>query len=166
MLKLLKRSAQAERQVAKKAAKQSKNEFKGNLIRFRQAVTEANREMRANKKASRQASKDAWELGPLAPKRNLGIDNYDALSGGIRVDWTNMGTYKPKAAVVEKRCAWAGGVKQLCLAPKDRVVILDGPDKGKIDKIKDINLEAGYLTLETCNQVSSKLQNLAAITSH
>lgn len=152
MLKLYKRAAQAERQVARKVARQTKNEAKGDRIRFRQAVTEANKEMRANKKASRQASRDAWELGPLAPKRNLGIDNYDALGGGLRTDWTNMGTYKPKPEVAERRCAWAGGTKQLNLAPKDRVVILDGPDKGKIDQIKAINLETGSVTLESCHQ--------------
>ncbi|KAI9155401.1 KOW motif containing protein [Paramyrothecium foliicola] len=152
MQKLAKRVAQAERQAARRVSKANKNEDTYQRIRFRQAAAEANEEIRKNIKTSRQARKDAWELGPVAPKRDLGIEPYDALSGYLRTDWTNQGNYKPKPKIVEQRCAWAGGSKQLNLAPKDRVVILDGPDKGKIDKIKDVDTMAGTVTLENCHQ--------------
>lgn len=154
MQKLAKRVAQAERQVARRSARNSKSELIQRQKRTRQGQMEAAEEIRIGIKEARVARREAWELGPLAPKRDLGIEKYDTIQSALRTDWSNQGLLNPRPEVREKRCAWAGRPNQLNLAPLDRVVILDGPDKGKIDRIKTVDPRSGTVTLESCHQVS------------
>lgn len=102
---------------------------------------------------ARRARKEDWAMGPLAPKRDLGFNGYGMFAESVRTDWSNYGLHAPRPEIIAKRCAWAGGVKQLNLAVSDRVVIMDGPDKGKIDRIKTINLQSGHVTLENNHRV-------------
>ncbi|KAG5931540.1 hypothetical protein E4U53_001711 [Claviceps sorghi] len=155
MQKLVKRAAQAERQASRRARQQMERQNIDNRIRNRQALRSAVSEIRQNLKDARQARKDDWELGPLAPKRDLGFNNYGAIKESVRQDWTNAGTHQQKIELIEQRCAWAGGVRQLNLAPQDRVVIMDGPDKGKIDRIKGVQAGSGTVTLETHHRALS-----------
>ncbi|KAK2591735.1 hypothetical protein QQS21_010556 [Conoideocrella luteorostrata] len=155
MQKLVKRAAQAQRQATRRAQQRMEQENIDNRIRNRQALRSAVSEVRQNLKDARQARKEDWEMGPLAPKRDLGFNNYGAFKESVRQDWTNYGLHQARPQLVEKRCAWAGGVRQLNLAPQDRVVILDGPDKGKIDRIKDVQAENGTVTLEVHHRALS-----------
>jgi large subunit ribosomal protein L24 len=157
MQKLVKRVAQAERQVARRAARQTKGDLIQRQKRTKQGQIEAVREIQDTIKESRLARRDAWEKGPLAPKRDLGISNYDTINSALRTDWTNQGMLNPKPEILEKRCAWAGGSKRLNLAPQDRVVILDGPDKGKIDRIKAVDPDSGVVTLEERHQAVTSI---------
>jgi len=152
MQRVLKRTAQAQRQVVRRAAKQAKKGKQETRNRHQDVLTAANREIRNNLRDARRARREDWELGPLAPKRDLGFNDYGTFQENLRQDYTNNGVFVARQKVVEQRCAWAGGVKQLSLAPDDRVVILDGPDKGKIDRIKAINAESGTLTLQNRHQ--------------
>lgn len=154
MQKLVKRTAQAQRQAARRARQHVEQVEIGNKIRNRGALRSAVAEVRNNIKEAREAQREAWEMGPLAPKRDLGFNGYGVISETLRQDWTNFGTSRARPEVVAKRCAWAGTPNQLNLAVGDRVVILNGPDKGKIDRIKDIKPEHGTVTLETCHKVS------------
>ncbi|GJN73366.1 KOW motif containing protein [Purpureocillium lilacinum] len=149
MQKLVKRAAQAQRQAGRRARQRVEQEAIDHRMRNRQALRSAVSEVRQNLKDARRARQEDWEMGPLAPKRDLGFNNYGAFRENVRQDWSNYGLHQPPPKVVEQRCAWAGGVKQLNLAPQDRVVILDGPDKGKIDRIKAVQAENGTVTLET-----------------
>lgn len=124
-----------------------------NRMRNRQALRSAVSEIRQNLKDARQARREDWEMGPLAPKRDLGFNNYGAFKETVRQDWTNYGLHQARPQLIEHRCAWAGGARQLNLAPQDRVVIMDGPDKGKIDRIKDVQAENGTVTLENYHRV-------------
>lgn len=153
MQRILKRTAQAQRQVARRATKTEKKEKQAIRVRHVQALKAAGQEIRMNLRDARSARKEDWELGPLAPKRDLGYNDYGTFKEGIRQDYTNNGNYVPQKKIIEQRCAWAGGVTQLNLAPEDRVVILEGPDKGKIDRIKEINKEDGTLTLQNQHKV-------------
>ncbi|GAB0134249.1 hypothetical protein EsDP_00002629 [Epichloe bromicola] len=155
MQKLVKRAAQAQRQATRRARQQMEQENIDNRIRNRQALRSAVSEVRQNLKDARQARKENWEMGALAPKRDLGFNNYGAFKETVRQDWTNYGLHQAKPQLIEQRCAWAGGVRQLNLAPQDRVVIMDGPDKGKIDRIKDVQPESGTVTLETHHRALS-----------
>ncbi|KFA61217.1 hypothetical protein S40285_06449 [Stachybotrys chlorohalonatus IBT 40285] len=155
MQKLLKRANQAQRQAQRRATEVAKRDRINAINRNKESLRRANQEVRQNLRDSRQARQDAWELGPLAPKRDLGFNGYGLLKESARTDWSMDGRLSLKPELLEKRCAWAGGSKQLNLAPKDRVVILDGPDRGKIDRIKEINLAVGSVTLENCHQVMS-----------
>ncbi|KAG8673558.1 hypothetical protein FPOAC2_07004 [Fusarium poae] len=155
MQKLAKRVAQAQRQAGKRAEKAAKSEQTNYKLRNRQAIRAAVSEVRQNLQDARRARQEDWELGPIAPKRDLGFNGYGMFTEGVRTDWSNYGLYSPRPEILRKRCAWAGGVKQLNLAVSDRVVIMDGPDKGKIDRIKSINLQAGLVTLESHNRAIS-----------
>ncbi|KAM0201762.1 hypothetical protein ACHAPI_001813 [Fusarium lateritium] len=155
MQKLAKRVAQAQRQAGKRAQKAAKTDEITYQLRNRQAIRAAVSEVRQNLQDARRARQEDWELGPIAPKRDLGFNGYGMFSEGVRTDWSNYGLYRPRPEVLQKRCGWAGGVKQLNLAVSDRVVIMDGPDKGKIDRIKSINVQAGLVTLETYHRAIS-----------
>ncbi|KAM5348668.1 hypothetical protein ACJ41O_008492 [Fusarium nematophilum] len=155
MQKLAKRVAQAQRQAGRRAQKAAAAEQGAYKKRNQQAFQAAVTEVRKNLIDARRARKEDWELGPIAPKRDLGFNGYGVFEEGARTDWSNYGLFTPRPEVLEKRCAWAGGVKQLNLAVSDRVVIMDGLDKGKIDRIKSINLESGYVTLENNHRAIS-----------
>ncbi|KAF4451388.1 hypothetical protein F53441_5654 [Fusarium austroafricanum] len=155
MQKLAKRVAQAQRQAGKRAQKTAKTEQINYKLRNRQAIRAAVSEVRQNLQDARRARQEDWEMGPIAPKRDLGFNGYGMFAEGVRTDWSNYGLYTPRPEVLAKRCAWAGGMKQLNLAVADRVVIMDGPDKGKIDRIKSINVQSGHVTLENCHRAIS-----------
>ena len=153
MQKVFKRAAQAQRQVTRRMQKKKKEsmlaERKGNNNEAKYATAE----LKKNVKDARLARKEDWELGPLAPKRDLGLYNkYGAVQERFRYNWNQSSEKFISPAVVEARCKWAGGPNQLNLAVGDRVVIMDGPDKGKIDRIKAIYKETGSLTLQTYNK--------------
>jgi large subunit ribosomal protein L24 len=153
MQKLAKRAAQAQRQAVRRAARIAEETRKTEQNRARRYLKEANAEIRSNIHEARRARKEDWELGPLAPKRDLGFNGYGEISTGRR-DWSQGGQFKINPELAAKRCAWAGGVKQFCLAPGDRVVIMDGQEKGKIDRIKSVQPEDGLVLLEKLNRVS------------
>ncbi|KAF5012875.1 hypothetical protein FDECE_1093 [Fusarium decemcellulare] len=155
MQKLAKRVAQAQRQAGRRAQKAAETEAIGYKLRNRQALRAAVSEVRQNLLDARRARQEDWEMGPLAPKRDLGFNGYGQFSEGARQDWSNYGLYTPRPEVIQQRCAWAGGVRQFNLAVSDRVVIMDGPDKGKIDRIRSINLQSGHVTLENHHRAIS-----------
>lgn len=155
MQKLAKRVAQAQRQAGKRAKKQAQTEQNSYQLRNRQALRSAVSEVKQNLRDARRARAEDWELGPLAPKRDLGFNGYGVFEESVRTDWSNYGLHAPRPEIVMQRCAWAGGVKQLNLAVSDRVVILDGPDTGKIDRIRTINSQTGFVTLQNHHRAIS-----------
>lgn len=165
MQKLVKRAAQAQRQATRRAQQRAEQQNIDNRLQNRRALKFATSEVRKNLKDARKARKEDWEMGPLAPKRDLGFGNYGAFEQAARQDWTNTGLHQAKPELVEQRCAWAGGARQLSLAIGDRVVIMDGPDKGKIDRIEDVQAENGFVTLQTCHRVRCRRRFLLSCLS-
>ena len=148
MDKLLKRVRMAERQVARRAK------------RFREAVegSERNQHRRqvvqAQRNAGRQLSiaikhrHEDWELGPLAPRRDVSrVDESGNYWGTISPEQAQLHNSHLTDEQKHARSAWAGGSQYLCLAPGDRVVILDGPYKGRITKIIAIEKETMTVSL-------------------
>ncbi|TQW00003.1 hypothetical protein V2A60_005416 [Cordyceps javanica] len=156
MDKIVKRVAHAQRSATRRSQRTARRQKIQSYYRAEQTITVAGREIIDNIKDAKKAAKEDWELGPLAPQRDLGFNNYGVVIQPIRQDWSNYGQIKYQTKVAEQRCAWAGGAKMLNLAPGDRVVILEGHDKGKIDTIKTIQLETGSLTLENHNKAMVK----------
>lgn len=153
MQKLLKRTAQAQRQAARRAKERMQREANHENRNSRRGIQEAFAELRGNIRAARLAVKEDWELGPIAPKRDLGFNGYGTIRSRMREQWSAQGFNGVQSELAQKRCAWAGGTKQLNLAPGDRVVILHGPDRGKIDRIESIDTSMGYVKLEKYHQV-------------
>ncbi|RCI12524.1 hypothetical protein L249_0358 [Ophiocordyceps polyrhachis-furcata BCC 54312] len=143
MLKLLKRTAQAERQAARRMKQRAKQAEALEKFSQRPRTRDALREVSKQDQAARRARIEDWEMGPLAPKRDLGFNSYGVTWESLRHDHP-----KPSPEIIERRCAWAGGSQMLNLAVGDRVLIMDGPDKGKIDKIKDIQHSQATVMLE------------------
>lgn len=147
MQKLAKRTAQAQRQAGRRAEHQARRHRKTALWQARAAVKSMNQEIKGNLADARLARQQDWELGPLAPKRDLGFNDYGLMSDSVRASHVYNGQHVVSPKVVEKRCEWAGGSKQLNLAVGDRVVILEGPAKGKVDRIESVNTDIGTVTL-------------------
>lgn len=153
MQRLAKRAAQAQRQAARSATRSNRTQLARQRGEARDRLRAANAEIRQNLRDARVAQQEDWDLGPIAPKRDLGFNNYGVMEQPPRMDWTMSGRRAMKPQVIAQRCEWAGGVKQLNLAPQDRVVIMEGHDKGKIDRIREIDMTTGSVTLENHHHV-------------
>uniref|UniRef100_L2GH47 Kow motif containing protein n=1 Tax=Colletotrichum fructicola (strain Nara gc5) TaxID=1213859 RepID=L2GH47_COLFN len=142
MQKLIKRTRQAEKVLAKKMKKRQGYEITDQRQqRFReqrQQLDELNDDIRT----SRLIRQEKWSMGTIAPRRDL-LPEWGASEVNRNSRQTGL-----KFSEIENRCSWAGGVNQLCLKPKDRVVLLDGPEKGKIDRIESIDKSTGTVMLE------------------
>ncbi|PFH58998.1 hypothetical protein XA68_12950 [Ophiocordyceps unilateralis] len=147
MQKLLRRTAHAERQAARRLKEKAKLQARSARAQDRPQFFNALREITKDDKAARRARIEDWELGPLAPKRDLGCNDY-----GVSWEHFRLNHPDPDPEVVKRRCAWAGGPHLLNLAVGDRVLIMEGPDKGKIDRIKEIMHSSGTVRLERRHQ--------------
>ena len=155
MQKLLRRVATAERVVSKRKAATDRMLWKKDIKKHRQ--DQASQDVMVNQDIDRakQAIKDDWNLGPMAP--NIYYGDAALTYGAI-----SESRYRQAVVLREKqkeaRCAWLGGSKNLNLAVGDRVVLLEGPDKGKIGKVTDIQLEDGCVLVEGLNKACVSLR--------
>lgn len=146
MQKLLKRTAQAEKQVARRKALRKSIEKgvreRGVFNKRMAAVQDANR-LLIN---ARQRQRQDYEMGPLAPRRDTHIrDPSGTFWGTVSLARSNVELGEKQR---ELACKWAGGLQHLCIKPGDRVAIMEGPDKSKIGIVREIVLEDGTVSLE------------------
>lgn len=148
MQKVIRRSLLAERQAQRR------------IIRRRETVDrqtrKTNREQNLYQRSQdtkliRDAKlyrREDWELGPLAPRRDVGdnADKYGTLGQGAL-----RGPLLEKAAR-EKARECIGG-RYMNIVQGDRVVLLDGRDKGKIGKIIAVDTQRCEFTVEGLNMV-------------
>ncbi|KAI9696960.1 MAG: hypothetical protein M1836_004921 [Candelina mexicana] len=95
-------------------------------------------------KKARQARREDWELGSLAPRRDVGADTetYGALdSRRLR---------GPEKSEKERIKFWN-------IVVGDRVVIIKGQDKGKIGRIAEVNKKSEEVIVEGLNMVEAKV---------
>ncbi|MCJ1368133.1 hypothetical protein MMC16_007274 [Acarospora aff. strigata] len=140
MQKVLRRTALAERQAAraakvrksKRASEQRILDRQDSVLRRRSAIT--------NLKQARIARREDWQLGPLAPRRDVGAqkDTY-----GTADTRTLRGKEVPKQ---ERMRFWP-------IMVGDRVVVMEGREKGKIGMVKGTDKEREELTVEGLNKV-------------
>ncbi|OAA66450.1 kow motif domain containing protein [Niveomyces insectorum RCEF 264] len=118
MLKLARRTAQAEKQAARRAELQA-------------AALQAVEDNKKNTFGSELFATESIPYWGSVSVRRLRSDN---------------APISPRQ--VEARCAWAGTPKRLCLAVGDRVVVMEGHFKGSIGPISEIVPEQGVLSIE------------------
>ncbi|CAK7241515.1 MAG: hypothetical protein STHCBS139747_002977 [Sporothrix thermara] len=172
MLKLVKRTAQAEKQVARRRKIRERALDAIHDSRVNNVRKSLNEEIRLQEKQARRARREAWTMGPLAPQRNHAAAMADEARRG-RSSFTNRfgneqfaeeslphwgtlsirrlrneGSSPISEREAKARCAWAGSPDFLCLAQGDRAVVTEGPFKGSIGPIKEIRVEQGTVTLE------------------
>ena len=102
-------------------------------FRIRRAELDNIREARSNRR-------EDYELGPLAPRRDIGekVDTY--------------GAFNPQA-VQQQDLHWQDRVKWWKLRVGDRVVMLRGRDKGKIGQLKVVDEKKNTVEVDGLNQV-------------
>lgn len=139
MQKVIQRTATARKQAQKKlfrAKKEEKLVDRKDTIRMRKEY----RAVIDNAKAARQARWEDWAKGPLAPKRDSGLQatTFGALEPAAM--------HPPKLPKHERR-------KHILFAPGDRVCIIKGRDKGKINEIVQVNEESETVLIKDLNVV-------------
>ncbi|KAK0674465.1 hypothetical protein QBC41DRAFT_360887 [Cercophora samala] len=148
MDKILRRVAMAERQVTKRIKRKTQRRYQ---LDKKERLREIKRHRQEVGEDMRQAiirRNEDLRLGPLAPNRDTGkFNEFGNPYGAISVDRALLHSQLTPEQK-EARCAWAGGSKNLCLAPGDRVVILEGPYKGRIVPIKTIRTNTMVLEME------------------
>ncbi|KAI2642089.1 hypothetical protein GGS21DRAFT_486946 [Xylaria nigripes] len=155
MQKILRRVATAERVVTKRQKirdlkyrrrekKESSQHHQGQVSRALSELTEA-----------KKAIRDDWAMGPLSPRKDIG--EWEGALGSIgEARYTGPSSDLP-LAVRNARCEWAGGAYYLNLAVGDRVVLLDGPDKGRIGNITDLDLGKAEVTVKDLNKTNVRI---------
>ncbi|EHA55570.1 hypothetical protein MGG_07175 [Pyricularia oryzae 70-15] len=167
---LAKRTLMAERQVMRRLAKSAtsdKPQLPAQFIR---------ENLHHRMKQASVARREDWEKGPLAPRRDAmrtSIPQYkktlvtdferQAVSGNMPMIY---GAIEREAALLdtmlteqqlEERWAWAGGSKFPNLAVGDRVVVIEGPFKGQISTISQIEHDRGVLFMDQVGNVNVRI---------
>ncbi|ETS77454.1 hypothetical protein PFICI_11328 [Pestalotiopsis fici W106-1] len=154
MQKILKRVATAERVVAKRKAGRDRQAWNKERFSERDEVKYQRAQLAEDYGRAKQAIKDDWNLGANAPNVNIGERSgvHGAISEARYQTSMNLKDYQKEA-----RCAWLGGAKNLNLVEGDRVVLLEGPDKGQIGKITNLQKEKMEVIVEGLNKSNVRM---------
>jgi large subunit ribosomal protein L24 len=149
MQKVIRRTLLAEKQAARRLAKRQdtskREQAKSNREQSRYLRKDEVRDIQT----ARQVRREDWELGPLAPRRDVG--SLKEAYGTINSQRTRGTLLNEKE---KERLLEPVGGKYLVFSKEDRVVLLEGRDKGKIGKIIAIDTARGECTVEGLNLVS------------
>ncbi|PHH55794.1 hypothetical protein CFIMG_008523RA00001 [Ceratocystis fimbriata CBS 114723] len=143
MDKVIRRTHLAQRHAMRRRAKKAVVKQAEAIVNTRRQVIDSTRELLNQRKQAVQQSQDLWKKGPLAPNLTA-VGSYGIVNQPFRLDNREIAV---RSDIVKERCEWAGGVRLLSLALGDRVVIQEGPMKGKIDTIMEISPETGCVRL-------------------
>jgi large subunit ribosomal protein L24 len=148
MQKVIRRTILAEKQAVRRAAKrQEKKQREWRKNNMEQARFQRRDEVDQIKKA-RQARREDWELGPLAPRRDV---------GNQKETWGTINSLRSKGPVLAKKERWEQrlfvGGKYPTIVVNDRVAIMEGRDKGKIGTIVEMDFSRGECKIEGLNMV-------------
>ena len=140
MQRVLGRTAAAKRQAARRLAKQRAKKFKDDKLDRIDACRQYAKAQSGVLKEARLRRKEDWELGPIAPKRDVG----DAAESYGTTD-TRLVQLPTLMKKDRKRTQLIG--------EGDRVVIVKGRDQGKIGKVSSVDEETGSITITGLNLV-------------
>ncbi|CAL3971290.1 unnamed protein product [Diplocarpon coronariae] len=149
MQKVFRRTIMAEKQAARRLAKK-KDKYHRQLWR---TEAEQNQIHRADEiktlKTARAVRREDYELGPLAPKRDVGdeVETYGTISMQRAQGRTLHG--KEKSDILD---FW-GGAKNINIVKGDRVVILHGRDKGKIGLVINVDVNRAEASVKGLNMM-------------
>ncbi|KAF4625827.1 hypothetical protein G7Y89_g12337 [Cudoniella acicularis] len=148
MQKVIRRTVLAERQYARKVAKRKDKNERAWGKSNREQVNYSRKDETEVLKAARIYRREDYELGPLAPKRDVGewAEKYGTINSqrarGNLIHTRNL----------DEELKSVGG-KFLNIVKGDRVVLLEGRDKGKIGIIRNIDRQRAECTVEGLNRV-------------
>ncbi|KAJ9642375.1 hypothetical protein H2199_004755 [Coniosporium tulheliwenetii] len=140
MQKVIQRTAMAERQAARKALLRTQKQAREErTINRTQRNVIRTLEIKAIK-AAHKAQREDWELGSLAPRRDVGDlkDTYGTL------DPRRLSPVKPEPK---------DRIEYHNIVEGDRVVMIKGRDRGKIGEVTELNKETDTVTVRGYNLV-------------
>lgn len=137
----------AENQAARRLARKKEQEAKLDRRQELQRVMLKNRSLVRDIKEARKVRREDYELGPLAPRRDVGAkaDTYGTLEPA-RLQGKNLS--KKERLEMNPNSGW-----YVNIVKEDRVVLLEGQDKGKIGKITTVDRRRQECTVEGLNMV-------------
>lgn len=140
MQKVIRRTALARNQAKRKSIIASKEAKREEYIASLREQFSRNRMQLDAIRAERERRREDWLRGPLAPRRDVGLeaDHY----GTLRPDIANL----PRIPKHLRR-------KYINIAPGDRVCIMKGRDKGKINEVTRVDPETESVTVRDLNMV-------------
>lgn len=153
MQKVIRRTILAERQFARRQAAQKLTERRDQEKQARAQAAYSRKEETDQIIEARKARREDYDLGPLAPRRDVGDlkDRYGTI-GTHRMQGRDLSKEE-----LEKRLKNVGG-QHLNIVEGDRVVLLEGRDRGKIGKVKSVEKKRGECTVEGLNMVCDTMR--------
>jgi large subunit ribosomal protein L24 len=147
MQKLLQRAAQAKHQAARRAAKRASKNAAAHRKRAELTEIIVRRQMADDVRAARQARHENRLYGPLAPRRDVGEARltYGAMEGRRLGD--------PSAKTTKKKPEEGMRGDAQPIVPRDRVVITEGRDRGRIGTVLNVDRKKQECTVQGLNQV-------------
>lgn len=149
MQKVIRRTMLAERQAARRNAKRDDIQYRQRRKNDLEQARFHRRQEVKGFKAAKLALREDWELGPLAPKRDVGdqAEIYGTIDSSIMK--------RPVLPMKERleQLKFVGGRGYSLIGKGDRVAILHGREKGKIGKIMEMDKERGECKIEGMNMV-------------
>ncbi|KAM3072762.1 hypothetical protein ACMFMF_007093 [Clarireedia jacksonii] len=148
MQKVIRRTALAEKQAARRLMRRKERTLRERWKTQNEQRTMYEREQARIFAESKVARKENWELGPLAPRRDVGKkkETYGAIESQFI-----QGPEMRKSEAEEILALWGG--RFLNIREGDRVVILEGRDKGKIGSVLQVDKKRAEVTVEDMNMV-------------
>ncbi len=148
MQKVLQRTAHAKAQAARRALKRSQKNAADIRLRDRKTQSPLGSEMAEEIRQARRVRREDRELGPLAPRRDVGElqDTYGTVSPRRL-----QGFLKPPEQRAEAQPIVAG----------DRVVLVDGRDKGRIGQVISVDKKRHECTVKGLNLVCQQYHVLS-----
>jgi large subunit ribosomal protein L24 len=141
MDKLLSRALRAHNQAVRRAKRIAETKKKRELNETRREHAAFQRLLAEDRRESRFEEKEDHRLGPLRPRRAVGKAEMETLGA------FDQSRIIPPAVPEEHQ------IKHWNIVEQDRVVILRGPDRHKIGKVKSIDKQNNTLTVDGLNMV-------------
>lgn len=140
MQKVIQRTARAQRVATRKHARLKAHKDAGEAWERGQQIQRIAKANSTNIKTARRNRKEDWELGPLAPRRDVGdkVENYGAMS---------MYDVNPPELQEKDKPKWYP------IAEGDRVVVVEGRERGKIATVQEVLKDHGAVRLKGVNMV-------------
>ncbi|KAF2490956.1 hypothetical protein BU16DRAFT_530537 [Lophium mytilinum] len=147
MQRILRRAATLHQQEARKIAAKKRTEFVAERLQLRSQKKQQRALQVEQLKFARDAHRQDWRLGPLAPNRNYGTDG-DTFGGVDR----NAVSPLPLPESLQ--------IKDWNIVEGDRVVLLRGLDKGEIGIVKQLLRDTNHLIVNQLNMAYQKKPEL------
>lgn len=148
MQKAIARTAAAQKQAARRAAQQSAKRANEYEWQHRQQGKNKTGVTAMYIKNERQQRRENYETGRLAPRHDVGAqaDNYATADPYV----LNNATSRLWQHYKHETCPFAEG---------DRVVMLEGRDKGRIGRVSDVNHKGAVVKVNGLNMVCLSVTN-------